>query len=96
MSTLWYLLTLWAGDLAFLKTIQKQIDQFVWNGKPRVDTRSVTQSKAKGGLGLISVQEQYTAIVGNLMLWIMGPGGHPLQAILRSHIHALSRKKWGV
>lgn len=85
-----------AGDLAFLQKIQKQIDQFVWNGKPRVDRQTVTQSKAKGGLGLLSVQEQYRAIVGNLMLWIMGPGSHPLQIILRSHIGALSEKKWGI
>lgn len=96
LSTLWYLLTLWAGDLKFLHKIQQQIDLFVWNGKPRVDRHTITQSKAKGGLGLLSVQEQYRAIVGNLMLWIMGPGGHPLQVILRSHIGALSAKKWGV
>lgn len=82
LSTLWYLLTLWAGDLACLTTIQKQIDHFVWNSKPRMDRQTVTQGKSKGGLGLLLVQEQYRAIVGNLMLWIMGPGGHPLQTIL--------------
>lgn len=30
------------------------------------------------------------------MVWIMGPGHHPLRVILQAHIHDLSRRKWGV
>lgn len=96
LNTLWYLLTLWAGEPSFLRKIQRQIDAFVWDGRPRVDYMTITQGKAKGGLGLLSVQEQYNAIAGNLMLWILGPGQHPLQIILRSHVSGLSAKRWGV
>lgn len=42
LSTLWYLLTLWAGDMVFLASIQKLINHFVWNGKSRVDNHTVT------------------------------------------------------
>lgn len=52
------------------------------------------KSRAKGGLGLLLIEEQHRAIVGNLMMWIIGPGVHPLRLILTSHIHELSRRKW--
>lgn len=95
MSTLWYLLTLWAGDLALLNKLQKQIDNFVWAGKSRVNRQTATQSKALGGLGLLSVEEQYRAIAGNLMIWLLGPDDHLLREILCGHIKELSRRKWG-
>lgn len=65
LSTLWYLLTLLAGDLAFLTKIQQQINLFVWAGKSRVDRNTITQSKAKGGMGLLCVLDQFRSIAGN-------------------------------
>lgn len=29
------------------------------------------------------------------MVWILGPSPHPLRIILKSHVHELSRLKWG-
>lgn len=90
LSTLWYLLTLWAGDLAFLTKLQKQIDLFVWAGKSRVNRQTATQCKTRGGLGLFLVEEQFRAIAGNLMIWLLGPGDHLLREILCGHIKELS------
>lgn len=39
--------------------------------------------------------EQYKALTGNLMVWALGPGNHPLRIILRSHIQDLSERSWG-
>lgn len=47
LSTIWYLITLWAGDLSFLSKIQGQITKFVWAGKSRVDKLTITQRKSK-------------------------------------------------
>lgn len=90
-----YLLTLWAGELTFLAKIQKQLDSFVWAGKSRVNKATVTQGKAGGGIGLLSVEDQYRSIAGNLMIWILGPDKHLLRKILCTHIQELSVHKWG-
>lgn len=45
------------------------------------------------------ISEQYRALAGNLVVWALGPGNHPLQIILCSHLphhlRELSREKWG-
>lgn len=91
------MLTLWAGDLGFFSLqLQHKIDAFVWEGRSRVCRNTSTQSKANGGLGLIMIYEQYRVIAGNLIIWVLGPEPHPLRSILRSHIHDLSFRKWGI
>lgn len=100
LSAIWYTLTLWAGEMAFLQKIQKRIESFVWAGRPRVDRNTISQTRSRGGLGLISVANQYRAMIGNLisnlMVWIVGPETHPLRTILQSHMCDLSMRKWGV
>lgn len=97
LGTVWYIVTLWAGDLSFLSKLQTKIEIFVWAGRSRVNRNSTTQSKVHGGLGLILIIEQYRAIAGNLMLWVLGPEAHPLKTILCSHLRELqSRNIWGI
>lgn len=95
LGSIWYLLTLWAGDLSFLAKLQRTLESFVWVGRARVNRNTMTQSRAKGGLGLMLIIEQYRALAGNLMIWALGPGSHPLRRILRSHLTELSRSSWG-
>lgn len=52
LSTIWYILTLWAGDLAFLTKLQRLIEAFVWAGRPWVNRDKITQCEANGGFGL--------------------------------------------
>lgn len=96
LSSIWYLITLCAGDIFFFQRIQRKLEAFVWSGRPRVDRNTISQGRSRGGLGLLSVIEHYRAMSGNLMSWILGPGPHPLRTILHSHIFELSRRKWGV
>lgn len=42
MGTIWYLLTLRAGDLAFLAKLQTLVDSFVWARKSRVNRNTTT------------------------------------------------------
>lgn len=95
LGSIWYLITLWAGDLSFLNQIQSRIDRFIWAGRPRVRRATVTNPKAMGGLGLLSVMDHFNAMIGNLMLWILSDSFHPLQRILQQHITSLSYRKWG-
>lgn len=95
LGTIWYLITLWAGDLGFLAKLQKAVDAYVWPGKSRVNSKATTQEKHQGGLGLILITEQYNAIAGNIMLWVLGPERHPLRLILASHLRDLSRRQGG-
>lgn len=96
LSSIWYIVTLWAGDMSFLHKVQRKIEAYVWSGRPRVDRNTISQCKARGGLGLLSVTEQYHAMSGSLMLWTLGPEIHPLRLILLSHIRDLCKRKWGV
>lgn len=57
MGSIWYIITLWAGDLAFLSKLQKMVEAFVWAGRSRVNSNATTQSKSNGGLGLILIIE---------------------------------------
>lgn len=61
-----------------------------------VDRNTVCQRKAHDGLDLLLVTDQYHAISGNIMIWSLGPGSHPLRIILHSHLQDLLRRKWGV
>lgn len=96
LSTIWYVLTLWARDLSFLKKLQTLVEAFVWAGRSRVCQATATQYKSRGGLGLIMITEQYRAIAGNLFMWVLGQETHPLRHILSSHLWDLSQRKWGV
>lgn len=96
LSSIWYIMVLWAGDFSFFQIIQRKLEAFVWGGRHRVDRNTLSQSRSRGGLGLISVADQYRAMAGNLMVWVLGPGEHPLRLILRSHIQDLSKRKWGI
>lgn len=95
LSTIWYTVTVWAGELAFLSKIQRLIEIYVWNGRSRVNRKTSTRCKITGGLGLIMVIEQYRAIAGNLMIWTLGQETHPLRFILCAHLQERSRQKWG-
>lgn len=96
LSSIWYIMALWAGDFSFFQTIQRKLEAFVWSGRHRVDRNTLSQSRSRGGLGLISVADQYRSMAGTLMVWVLGPGVHPLRLILQSHIKDLSRRKWGI
>lgn len=96
LSSIWYILTLWAGDMGFFQKIQRKLEAFIWAGRPRVDRNTISQSRARGGLGVLSVADQYRAMTGNIMMWILDQGEHPLRLILQSHIQDLSKRKWGI
>lgn len=95
LSAIWYFIALWAGDFGFFNQIQHLIEAFVWDGRSRVARNTVTQPKAKGGLGIILIVEQYRSMVGNLMLWVLRQDPHPLRNILSSHLCELSMRRWG-
>lgn len=48
LSSLWYGITLWPGDLSFFIVIQKRLGALVWAGRPRVDRNTISQSKSQG------------------------------------------------
>lgn len=96
LSSIWYSITLWAGDISIFQKIQRKLEAFVWAGRHRVDRNTISQCRSRGGLGLLSVVDQHRAMAGNLMVWVLGPGAHPLRLILQSHIHDLSSRKWGI
>lgn len=73
--------------------IQRKIDNFVWAGRSRVARATV--ALPEGGLGLLGVEAQFNALASNILLWLLAPGEHPLQVILRSHIGVASARKWG-
>lgn len=95
LGCIWYLITVWAGERAFLGRLQRIVDKFVWAGRSRVDRATVARPRAAGGLGLLGVEAQFHALSSRTMLWILGEGNHPLQVILRSHIHDASVRRWG-
>lgn len=72
MSTIWYFITLWAGDLDFLNHLQSQIERFIWAGRSQVARGTATQPKSFGGLGLLLIVEQFHSIAGNIMIWVSG------------------------
>lgn len=37
LSTIWFLSTLWAGELTFFSKMQRLIEEFVWGGRSRVN-----------------------------------------------------------
>lgn len=85
LSSLWYLITLWAGDLAFFTRLQNKIEAFVWAGRRRVDMNTIAQCKLGGGLGLLTILDQYKAIARGIMILTLGPGHRP-PAKKHSHI----------
>lgn len=95
LGCIWYLITIWAGKRQFLKQIQRMVDGFVWAGRSRVARATVALPRTDGGLGLLGVEAQFNALSSGFMLWILGNGAHPLQIILRSHIHNALVRRWG-
>lgn len=75
------------------------IEVFVWAGRSRVArntiTGTITQPVGRGGLGLLII-EQYRAMVGNIMIWVLGKESHLLRSILCTHIQDLSVRRWGI
>lgn len=57
LSTVWYFITLWPGDFQFFMKIQGRIEAFIWAGRSRVNRNTITLSKARGGLGLLLIEE---------------------------------------
>lgn len=96
LGCIWYLIVVWAGARTFLTKLQRLIDAFVWAGRPRVDRYTIALPKAAGGLGLLGVEAQYNALTSNTMLWLLMEGDHPLQQILRGHVHQASARRWGI
>lgn len=96
LSSLWYFVAIWAGNFGFFNQMQRMIESFFWAGRNRVARNTITQPVGKEGLGLLLIAEQYRAMVGNLLIWILGSEFHPLRCILGSHIRDLSVRKWGI
>lgn len=100
MCILWYMLTLWTGDMVQLEEWDKTIKDFVWSGhetgkRPRVDYAPLLRSLEEGGLVLISIKAQTIAMVGKTVLWAVATGDHTLQWILRAKIVDLLERRWG-
>lgn len=95
MGCLWFLLIMWAGEVSFLKKLQRLIDNFVWTGRSRVHHTIIALTPTEGGLGLISIINQYQALSGSLMLWVAMTEERPLQGILQNHISQVSQRRWG-
>lgn len=90
------MIAVWSGKLNFLNLLQRKIDAFVWAGRSRVARSTVILPRAVGGLGLVGVVEQYRALTGNLFMWIVTEGVHPLRAILQGHLREAARRRWGL
>jgi hypothetical protein len=73
-SSAWYLLTLWPGKEANLHKLQGRVVKFVWAGQKvnahhSVDKETICRAKIKGGLGLMSIPVQWSALSGQIILW---------------------------
>lgn len=96
LGSIWYMLTVWAGEKGFLRMLQKKLDDFVWAGRARVRRSATALPKAEGGLNLLDVESQLRALAGKFMIWLLGDGPHILRSILSSHIMKASWKRWGL
>lgn len=85
MGCIWFMLTVWAGKHKFLLQLQNIIDRFVWRGRSRVNRATTALPKAEGGLNLLGIEAQYSALAGNFFLWILRDEPHPLRVILARH-----------
>lgn len=88
ISANYFMLQLWIGDVEQLVAMDKEVAKFVWIGsdknyRPRVDYDTITRSKVKGGLGLISFKDENLAHVGKKILWAGTKGKEALQCIIR-------------
>jgi hypothetical protein len=73
-ASLWYMLTLWNGTVKELKALQKKVNSFVWAGqrqsaRHRVDEQTICMPKKDGGLGIISIMAQTSALAGKMFTW---------------------------
>ena len=82
LGAMWFILTLWAGDDRILAEIERQILSFLWGGsdekvRHKVNKNTIYLSKDKGGLGIINIRHQITALLGKLV-WGEAPAAdHP-------------------
>lgn len=95
MGCLWFLLIMWAGEATFLRKLQNLVDNFVWTRRSRVLGAIISLPPAEGGLGLISITNQYKALSGLIMIWVSMIDQHPLRGILQGHITHASQRRWG-
>lgn len=97
LSVLWYILSLWVGDIQDLENMDKQIRAFIWaqNGSTRhkVDYDTMLLHRRKGGIGLVSIAQQVLALLGKFIVWALTPGYTPLKAILQKRIESLSYER---
>lgn len=71
MGCIWFMLTIWAGKRKFLLQLQRIVDRFVWKGRSRVNRATTVLPKNEGGLNLLRVEAQYSALAGNFFLWLL-------------------------
>lgn len=101
LNSLWFSIALWVGSDSELKAYEKEIIRFLWSRqgwrkRHRVVRAVLYLLRQEGHLGVLSIQQQWRALVGNFLLLAMHLGSHPLQIILRSLIQQLYFKRWGL
>lgn len=99
-GAIWFILALCVGSPQQLKALQSIIIKFLWAGEKesarhRVDILTITSPKSQGGVALISLTDQGTALASKLVLWATEDDVHPLQCILQGKIQELSFRRWG-
>jgi hypothetical protein len=100
---LWYLLTLWTGNIKELDKLQALITKFVWAGqnktvRHRVRFEKIIFHKKAGALGLISVKTQTRALSAKFVTWslIEGAPQNDLRDLIQIYIKDLSESRWGI
>lgn len=96
LNTLWYFLSLWAGDEKDLEAMEKIIIHFLWvgsidNARHGVKMNTLLLHKLKGGLRVISLCDQVRALVAKIILWAISMGNHPFQILLQQNIKELKK-----
>jgi hypothetical protein len=101
-DSIWFLYTLWNGTQQDLRAIQKKIKTFLWAGQKlkarhRVDSRTICAPLEQGGLGLLCVEFQVSALSTKIVLWVLwrGRGPNLLSNVLQYYLHTMSKNKWG-
>lgn len=82
MGCIWFMLTVWAGKRKVLLQLQGIVYRFVWGGRSQVNRATTALPRDEGGLNLLGIEAQYTALAGNFLLWVLGDDPHPLRSIL--------------
>jgi hypothetical protein len=92
-ASLWFLLTLWPGDMKTLEQMQNKVTKFVWAAKKskarhRISFSTICRPKREGGLGLISIPAQTRALSGRFIIWALQETeeNHPLRMLIRHYL----------